>query len=770
MSSLPATPAPSASDAGRITPQQKRRRWRGQWLAVALLPLALLWALFDTLGALRTIEEETVDWRFRWRGTLEAPVNVVYVDIDSQAVSELGNFPWNRDRFATVCKALLAEARVKAIGVDVLMSEAGMPQVVNRAAWNRGNAELGDFLFSEPPPPVVLAAAYMGAIRRDEEGNALPVEIPLAGSMPADFPEQPRWQGPDGLWKPAPHHGLIDTLDNDTRIVPLFAPLPDGGNVLHLSLELARIWWGVPKEGVRIRDDRIDMVDEDGRPVRRIPLPGGQFLAINWFSAWKAEGQNPRISFADVHTYAGMLGSADEAERAAAKEFFGQEGFRDAVVLIGATDPLMHDMATTSFDRHPVPKVGIYGNVLKMLVAGRFLHHPPGWVVWVVTGMLGYLITKGFAGAARERERVTALVLVLVYVALVFVVFWRLDWVMPLAAPVGGALSAGFAGLGVQVVIERRQRNRLQGMFGSYVSPEVVRQLVESGEEPKLGGVEEEITAYFSDVQMFASVSEKLTPTQLVELMNEYLGACADVVQAQGGTLDKFVGDAVVAMFGAPVPLPDHAHRACIAALRVQQRLEAMRRQWASETHRDWPAEVVGLRTRIGLNSGRAVVGNMGSSARFNYTMMGDTVNLAARLESAARQWGVFTLCTAETKAGCEAVEPGRVVFRRLNNTVVKGRSQPVEIYEVVGLREQVSEETHECLQIFGVGLRCYNERDWAGARAAFRASARLEPHKPGEAPGVTLNPSLALLGMVGELQTNPPWGDWDGSYRMREK
>ncbi|MDR1283786.1 MAG: adenylate/guanylate cyclase domain-containing protein, partial [Opitutaceae bacterium] len=757
-------------DTGRITPQQRRRRWRGQWLAVALLPLALLWAWLDTSDDLDVIKDEVLDRRFRWRGTLEAPVNIVYVDIDSQAIDELGNFPWNRDRFAVVCKALLNEAKVKAIGIDVLMSEAGMPHVVNRAAWDRGNAELGGFLFGDPPPPVVLAAAYTGAIKRDAEGNALPVEIPPAGSTPADYPERPRWKGPDGQWRPAPYQGLIDTLGNGTRFVPMFAPLPDGSTVLHMSLELARLRWGVPKDGIRIRPNRIEIADTAGKVVRRIPLLDGQFIPVNWFSAWKAEGQNPRVSFADVYTYAGMLDSENGAERAAAREFFGQEGFRDAVVLIGATDRLMHDLAPTPFDRQPVPKVGIYGNVLKSLAADRFLRYPPWWLAWLVTGAAGYLTTRGFAGAAGRWERIIAIVLGAAYVVLVFVAFSKLDWALPLAAPVGGALSAGFAGLGVQVIVERRQRNRLQGMFGSYVSPEVVKRLVESGEEPKLGGVEEEITAYFSDVQMFASVSEKLTPTQLVGLMNEYLGTCADMVQAQGGTLDKFVGDAVVAMFGAPVALPDHAHRACITALRVQERLGALRRQWVSEMHRNLPAEMAGLHTRIGLNSGRAVVGNMGSRTRFNYTMMGDTVNLAARLESAARQWGVVTLCTAATKAGCEAVEPERVVFRRLNNTVVMGRSQPVEIYEVVGLREQVSAETHECLRIFGLGLRCYNERDWAGARAAFRESARLEPHKPGEVPGVTLNPSLALLGMVSELQTNPPWGDWDGSYRMREK
>ena len=221
-------------------------------------------------------------------------------------------------------------------------------------------------------------------------------------------------------------------------------------------------------------------------------------------------------------------------------------------------------------------------------------------------------------------------------------------------------------------------------MFGTYVSPAVVGQLVKSGQPPRLGGHEEEITAYFSDIQGFSRFAELMPPERLVELMNEYLTACTDVVTEEGGTLDKYIGDAVVAMFGAPIAQRDHAYRACLVALRVQARLAELRAKWREEGDR-WPAVVAEMQTRIGLNSGPCVIGNMGSRTRFNYTMMGDNVNLAARMESGAKSWGVFTLCTEATRRACEQHAGDRVVFRPLGKIRVIGRAKPVAVFEVIG-------------------------------------------------------------------------------------
>jgi adenylate cyclase len=320
-----------------------------------------------------------------------------------------------------------------------------------------------------------------------------------------------------------------------------------------------------------------------------------------------------------------------------------------------------------------------------------------------------------------------------------------------------------------QLLLEEKQKSRIKSMFGTYVSPQLVDRMVSSGKKPQLGGHEQEITAYFSDIQGFSAFSELLTPAQLVELMNEYLTACTDLVQAEGGALDKYIGDAVVAMFGAPIALPDHAYRACVASQRVHLRLGELRAKWKSEGTK-WPEIVWNMQSRIGLNSGLVTVGNMGSRTRFNYTMMGDNVNLASRMESGAKTWGVYTMVAEATKRQCEQHGGDRVVFRPLGRLQVVGRAQAVPIFEIVGLKESVSQDARECIGLFEQGLAKFYARDWSEALRLFTQSAKFEPNQPGVTPGVKTNPSLVYIGRAEHYQAEPPPQAWDGRYVMTEK
>ncbi|MSU50749.1 MAG: adenylate/guanylate cyclase domain-containing protein [Opitutus sp.] len=344
--------------------------------------------------------------------------------------------------------------------------------------------------------------------------------------------------------------------------------------------------------------------------------------------------------------------------------------------------------------------------------------------------------------------------------------------VLPISALWGAVLATCLTGaicVVWQVVAENRQKERIRGLFGTHVSAVLVERMVKEGKDPALGGHEVELTAYFSDVQSFAVFSETLTTSRLIELMNEYLTACTDIVQQEGGTLDKYIGGAIVAMFGAPVALPDHACRACVAAHRVQLRLGELSAKWRSEGAK-WPGSVSGMRSRIGLNSGPCVVGNMGSRTRFNYTMMGANVSLASRMESGAGSWGVFSMCTEATRAACLQHGGDRVVFRPLGRVGVMGHAQPVPIHEIVGLKESIASTTRECIGIFQQGLTRYLARDWTGAIALFHESARLESLSPDRTPGVKTNPSLIYIELCRHYQEEPPPEKWDGIYVLREK
>jgi adenylate cyclase len=748
-----------------------------RWLL--LLPIPLLWCVASHFGWLGFLEDKLTDWRFRFRGERAAPVKVLYVDIDSQSLAEIGGFPWSRKFFARTTSALIEHGHVKAIGIDIVFSENGVAESVDWKKRVQGNLEFARYL--SKTPPVVLAASYAAAIDRDITGELVFRELPRVKLLVTDAkppsPETPVFRiseaDPRRTWGPA-LIGLIDTLGGATRTVPLFAP-SDVRTFPHLSLELVRLHDGVAPDGVKIGADHIDLVKPDGTLARRVPLQEGQLLDVNWFSKWQSPAHNPRIGFSTVFNYAEMLSSEKPEEKAAAQAFFAQSEFRDAIVLIGPVDPLLQDLAMTPFDDVPVPKVGVHGNVVKTIMSGEYLRRLPAWggVRWldfaVVLGLtlsVSALATRG--GARGLATKAGALLLLGGYGAAAFLVFKSHHLVLPLTAPLGAAFTTSFAGVIWQLIDEQKQKGRIKGMFGAYVSPQLVDRMIDSGEDPQLGGHDAEITAFFSDIQAFSTFSEKLGSGPLVELMNEYLTACTDIVQEEGGTLDKYIGDAVVAMFGAPIALPDHAYRACIASQRMQKRLGELREKWRSEGAK-WPEVVWRMQSRIGLNTGVCMIGNMGSRTRFNYTMMGDNVNLGARMESGAKSWGVYSMCTEATRAACEQHGGDHVVFRPLGRIVVKGRTQAVPIHEIIGLKEDVTSHTRECLGLFEQGLARYRARDWDAALALFAKSRELEPNGLSRIPGA-INPSLVYLDLAQHCKQEPPPQDWDGVFVMSEK
>ncbi|MBT5378607.1 MAG: CHASE2 domain-containing protein [Opitutae bacterium] len=451
-----------------------------------------------------------------------------------------------------------------------------------------------------------------------------------------------------------------------------------------------------------------------------------------------------------------------------AGEFFSQ--FKDAIVLVGPVDETFQDIAPTPFDSSPVPKVGVHGNLIKTMLSGKYIKRLGiGAEMAGVFGLGFLMIVIGFySGPMSTIARPVGILLQIIYVAVAFWLFKNSHLVVPIVGPVGSALTTTFVGLAIKLIIEEKAKGRITGMFGSYVSSDLVEQMVESGEEPSLGGEEQKITAYFSDVQAFSAFSELLSPTGLVDLMNEYLTAMTDILQEERGTLDKYIGDAIVAMYGAPIPMHDHAYQGVKTAVLMQKRQLELREKWKSEGDK-WPDIVGKMQTRIGLNTGTATVGNMGSTDRFNYTMMGDMVNLAARSESGAKAYGAYIMITEDTKRTAEEQGKG-IAYRYLDKIVVKGRTQPVEMYEVTDFWDDLSQDSKDCLDLFQQGIDSYLKQDWNKSLDLFERAKELEPNKPGVTPGVKDNPSMILIDRVKSMKDNPPGEDWDGVYVMTSK
>ncbi|WP_372368950.1 CHASE2 domain-containing protein [Candidatus Uabimicrobium sp. HlEnr_7] len=362
--------------------------------------------------------------------------------------------------------------------------------------------------------------------------------------------------------------------------------------------------------------------------------------------------------------------------------------------------------------------------------------------------------------------------------------------VMPLIT-VNTLLFSGIVSL--RLLTEERNRKFLQNTFSQYISPELIEIMYDSKVQPQLGGESGIFTAYFTDIQGFSTFSEKLTATQVVELLNEYLTAMTDILLEEQGTLDKYEGDAIIAFFGAPLKTAEHVFYACRASIRMQDKLEDLKAKWRQERTEEnrnvkglpdgewvpgdkWPIIVHEMRMRIGINVGEIVVGNMGSKTRMNYTMMGDPVNLAARLESGAKQYGVYTLVshfTAEHEYESESLQrkvrmDEMIELRFIDKITVVGKSEPIKVYEVISLKGDLSPREKLLLPLFDEAMKLYQDMKWDKALAKFEEALEQE-----RVPDGKTTPSEVFIERCKIYKENPPVAEgeeWDGVFRLASK
>jgi adenylate cyclase len=321
----------------------------------------------------------------------------------------------------------------------------------------------------------------------------------------------------------------------------------------------------------------------------------------------------------------------------------------------------------------------------------------------------------------------------------------------PLALPLIEPLLAGIVSLGAatgfRFLVADKDRRFLRKSFAFYLAPSVIEKMVAANKPPALGGETRDVTIFFSDLAGFSSISEALAPPDLVHFMNEYLSAMTDIIQEQNGFVDKYIGDAIVAVFGAPLDDPDHAQNAIVAALRCRDRLHKLNREPA-----EWQRFT--LRQRIGLNSGDALVGNIGSRQRFNYTVMGDTVNVASRLEGANKYFGTTIMAAKST---FDRAAPG-FAWRELDSIRVQGRDELVRIYEPLARHGEDTAEQKAIAAAYGHALMCWRRRDFAGCIDALASIAAADP------------PSALLLQRAKTFLAHPPAPDWDAVNTLEGK
>jgi adenylate cyclase len=422
------------------------------------------------------------------------------------------------------------------------------------------------------------------------------------------------------------------------------------------------------------------------------------------------------------------------------------------LVFLGATEVGVGDLVSTPFGE--MPGVEVHANAAGNLLQGRSVQD--GFLQLFVSSValfaLGLLVPLLVATVRRHLVgSLLAIAVVFAWPVLCNLVFRFSGWHLQVVAPMLAGGLALIAALRYQIGTVDRQAQRVKGLFRRYVSPEVVEELL-GRERVELGGEKRVMTVLFSDIRGFTDMSEHLDSSAVVTLLNEFFTPMTQLVLERGGTLDKYMGDAMMAFFGAPLDVPDHARRACETALAMRQELARLNEAWRRSGRFGEGDKRLGI--GIGLNSGEMTVGNMGSDAVFDYTVIGDAVNLGSRVEGLNKVYGTEALVTEAT---VEAAGDG-FLFRQLDRVRVKGKQEPVALYELLAARP-AAPDAEELAQRFAAALELYRSRDFAAAETAFAALAVVGD-----------GPAALYVERCRHLQENPPPDDWDGVETFTSK
>ena len=419
--------------------------------------------------------------------------------------------------------------------------------------------------------------------------------------------------------------------------------------------------------------------------------------------------------------------------------------------MIGFTGTGTTDIGVNPFEGEYM-NVGTHASVANTILQQRFLTVLSSWYSVAAAFVLALLVTF----VVRRLEPLGSIIVGLLFVlgistagALVFILTGAY---LPLITPTL-TVFLSFAVLTIIKFLQTaHEKSFIRNAFGHYLSTDVINELLDDPTKLKLGGEKKHLTAFFTDVKGFSGISEQLDPTDLVRLLNNYLTEMSNIILDLRGTIDKYEGDAIISFFGAPIPHDDHAARACRAAV-LMKRAEAR----LNETVLEQGLSPAPLLTRIGINTGEMVVGNMGTAQKMDYTMMGHAVNLAARLEGVNKQYGTWLLASEMTRneAGDE------FVFRMMDRVRVVGVTEPVRLFELVEMTDGIDQRTADVLGIYQEGLRAFEERDWDAALKKFEAALAIHAED---------GPSQVYARRCREFRKKAPPANWDGAFNLTQK
>ncbi len=685
---------------------------------------------------------------------------VVVLDIDEKSLEERekggeGHWPWPRDRIGLLIDKLFDKYQIEVLGFDMVFAErdassgnrilerlaqkelSGVPQfktvieqikgdLDNDAIFARklkGRKVVMGMIFSTDVPPIIKGELPAPAELGKSLGN-LKLDVRQENGYTANLPELQKNAASGGHFNP------FGDGDGVIRRVPMFQG-HKGAYYEALSLAMLRLYLGSPPI-------RLDMVEDGGYAVVDNLLLGDLRIPVGYKLTSLIPYRGAQKSFRYISIVDVLNDRIDVAD------------LKGKIVIVGTTAPGLKDLRVSPFDGS-YPGVEVHANIVAGALDGTIKQMPE--YALALQLMLILLVGIALALTLPQLNVLCSTVLAFVVLAAVvganFALYEYGNFVLPLASSVMMILILYGTDTVWGYFSEAKNKKQIEGFFGQYVPPELVDELAKNPDTALFEPNSRECTVLFTDVRGFTTISEGLDPKALSELMNNFLTPLTQVIHKHHGTIDKYMGDCIMAFWGAPLENPAHAHVGIVAALEMHKTLVDLQPHFRSK---NWPEIKIG----IGLNTGRMSVGNMGSQIRLAYTVMGDAVNLASRLEGITKEYGADIIVGEETmKAAPE------IVFRELDRVRVKGKENAVTMYQPIGLKSVVPAEVVKRLELFDNALRSYRKRDWNDAEAQLRVLHETSPENK------LYELFLKRIPVLREKNLGP---DWDGAFTFETK
>jgi adenylate cyclase len=721
------------------------------------------------LPFLERMEQDTYDLRFLYRGVIKPGNEIALIVIDEKSLDEIGRWEWPRSIIIEFMHKL-KKYNPRVIGFDIAFTEPDqhselkiIGSIIDKAEkFNVANQEFYDYLnkkATKADTDIMFSRAIKDAgnivtgyfyhrgkegldgsssdvqfeehtskfeypfyTQTAQSGKIADFNIEAANALEMNLPQLTSASNLSGYFNiNSDEDGTVRTIHLVTRYKDHF--------LIPLALQVLRGYLNYPETELRFHESGIEKIrlgDID------IPCDPEGNMFINYRGKQKTF---KHYSFTDV-----------------LHDRLPLSTFADKIVLVGATATAIYDIRNTPFDK-VFPGLEVHANIIDTILRGDFLSQSQLWVI-----VINLLIITGmglFTGIALPRFKaisgaIFTIALFTGYIFAACAVFNYYRLLLSIIYPVLLLLLTYLAITAYRYMIEEREKRKIKAVFQHYLAPSVIEEIMKNPGELKLGGKEKELSVLFCDIRNFTGISEKLSPSQIERLLNEYLTAMTSLVFKHDGTLDKYMGDNIMAFFGAPLDQPDHHVRACLTATGMVEELKLLQEKWKK---RGLPF----LNSGIGVNSGPMVVGNMGSDSLFDYTVIGDNVNLGSRLEALNKRYSTNIIVSEFTYHQVE----DEFIFRELDLVQVKGKEKAVTIYELLRKEDISPEWEKQFHKHYKEGLKRYRNREWMKAIEEFDKALK------GSLNDVT---SRLYITRCEKFSKTPPPDDWEGIYRYDEK